>query len=117
MSIANQRRYRPGRGGLPGSRGTLARVWAALRRGDVVLRLLLTVFAAFGIWAVTGAWSPPFSYRLGYIPRRDVITRVDFSVYDKEATDRKRDEARRGVVAIYTNDPGPLVQLRQDLTD
>ncbi len=117
MSIANQRRYRPGRGGLPGSRGTLARVWAALCRGDVLVRLLLAALAAVIIWAVTGAWTPPFSYRLGYIPRRDIITRVDFSVFDKEATDRKREEARRSVVPIYKNDPQPLVQLRQELTD
>jgi putative nucleotidyltransferase with HDIG domain len=117
MSIANQRRYRPGRGGLPGSRGALSRIWSALRRGDVLLRLLLACIAALIIWTVTGAWMPPFSYRLGYIPRRDIITRVDFSVFDKEATDRKRDEARRSVIPVYVNDPRPLTQLRQELTD
>ena len=117
MSIANQRRYRQSRGGLPGGQGALARALAALRRGDVLLRLLLCAVAGLFIWAVTGAWLPPFSYRLGYIPRRDIITRVDFSVFDKEATERKREEARRSVIPIYANDPKPLAQLRQDLTD
>jgi hypothetical protein len=89
----------------------------ALRRGDVVVRLLLAAVAAVMIWAVTGAWMPPFSYRLGYIPRRDIITRVDFSIKDELATSRKRDEARRSVIPIYRNDPRPLAQLRQELTD
>ena len=117
MSIASQRRYRPGRGSFPGARGTLANALAALRRGDVLLRLLLCGIAAVMIWAVTGAWTPPFSYRLGYIPRRDIMTRVDFSVKDENATKEKRDEARRSVVPLYKNDPQPLVQLRQELTD
>ncbi|HZL89125.1 MAG TPA: HDIG domain-containing protein [Pirellulaceae bacterium] len=117
MSIASQRRYRQGRGGFPGARGALAGALAALRRGDVLVRLLLCALAAVMIWAVTGAWTPPFSYRLGFIPRRDIMTRVDFSVKDENATKEKRDEARRSVVPIYKNDPQPLVQLRQELTD
>ena len=117
MSIAHQRRFRPVRGALPGSRGTLPRLLAALRRSDVLVRLILASVAAIMIWAVTGAWTPPFSYRLGFIPRRDIITRADFSVYDKEATERKKEEARRSVIPIYKNDPQPLIKLRQELTD
>ncbi len=102
---------------MPGTRGTLARIWSALRRGDVLVRLFLLLLAATTIWVVTGAWTPPFSYRLGYIPRRDIITRVDFEVKDDNATIRKREEARRNVIPIYQNDPQPLAKLRQDLTD
>jgi len=48
----------------------------------VLLRVALCFVAAVLVWAITGAWAPPFSYRSGYIPPRDIVSRASFSVRD-----------------------------------
>ncbi|MBX3413814.1 MAG: HDIG domain-containing protein [Pirellulales bacterium] len=58
--------------------GRFERVLATLRTRDVLLKLAACCLAALIIWAVTAAWAIPFSYRVGYVPRHDVRSRVTF---------------------------------------
>jgi len=96
----------------PGVWGILA---GQLRRGSILLRLSLCALVALMLWAFTRGWDPPFDYRLGEIPQRDIVVRVDFQQPDPKKTEEKREEARQLAVAIYDQDLEPLVQLRAQL--
>ena len=90
-------------------------LWTNLQRGGVLLRLALCAAAAVFLWAFCGAWDPPFPYRAGQIPQRDLIARVDFEQYDPEATREARELAKRLAIAVFQQDPAPIVQLRAEL--
>lgn len=92
--------------------GKWERAWANLRRRDVLLRLSLTLLTAVGVCLVIQGWRPPFSYRIGYVPLRDITARVPFSMPDRAATDIARVRARSQVRYVYSQDAEPLVQLR-----
>jgi putative nucleotidyltransferase with HDIG domain len=113
-----RRRRRPERGAgieLPPSR--LWQGWQLLRRGDILLRLGLCALSVAAMGLITRAWEPPFAWRTGSAPPRDLTARVEFQVVDEEATRKARDKARREVVAHYTNDPQPLEELQHTLID
>jgi len=67
------------------------------------------------MWAVTRAWAPPFPYRVGDIPARDVYPRANFQVFDPIQTEIERDKARRLTPAVYAQNEAPLEQLRAKL--
>jgi putative nucleotidyltransferase with HDIG domain len=90
-------------------------LWTNLQRGSVLLRLAMCAAAAIFLWAFTKAWDPPFGHRLGEVPHRNVIARVDFEQPDPAATNKARDEARRFAFGEYNQNPEPLVQLRGQL--
>jgi cyclic-di-AMP phosphodiesterase PgpH len=90
-------------------------LWNNLQRGAVVLRLAMCAFAALFLWAFTRSWDPPFNHRLGEIPHRNLIARVDFKQPDPAATLKAQDEARSLAIAEYDQDPEPIVQLRNQL--
>jgi putative nucleotidyltransferase with HDIG domain len=92
--------------------GKWERAWANLRRRDVLLRLSLTLLTAVGLCLVIQGWRPPFSYRIGYVPPRDITARVPFSLPDRAATDIARVRARSQVRYVYSQDAEPLIQLR-----
>ncbi len=118
MSYASPRRSRPHRSnGLAAQPGYFARLFETLRRSDVLVRLSLCLVAAIAMWVLTQAWAPPFPYRTGHVPARDVIARVDFEVLDKQETYRLKQQARDSAENVYTLDLGPLVQLKQELTN
>ncbi len=116
MSTGTQKRTRQQRVASvelpPGVWGTLL---GNLRRGHVVLRLALCALAALFLWAFTHGWDPPFHYQLGEMPDRNVVARIDFAQPDPLATADARDRARRLAVAVYDQDPEPLIQLRAQL--
>lgn len=97
----------------PGTWGTLL---GQLRRGSVLLRMTLCALVALFLLIFTQGWDPPFNYRVNEIPVRDIIASVDFEQVDLEATEEARDRARRLAVAMYDQDPEPLVQLRAQLS-
>ena len=97
----------------PGTWGTLLE---QLRRGSVLLRLALCGLMAVSLLVFTRGWDPPFNYRLGEIPARDLVASVDFEQVDEEATKAERDRARRLAMAMYDQDPEPLIQLRAQLS-
>jgi putative nucleotidyltransferase with HDIG domain len=73
------------------------------------------VFAAAIMWAATRAWAPPFSYRTGYVPPRDIYVRTPFKVFNQLATQDLRKQRRQEMPWIYENDPAPVLELRQRL--
>jgi putative nucleotidyltransferase with HDIG domain len=95
----------------------LARWWQVLRRSDVLLRLALCAAAIAAMCVVTRAWEPPFPWRKGETPQRDLTSRVEFQIVDEEATRKARDKARREVTAIYINDPQLLEEVQHALVD
>lgn len=97
----------------PGFFGTLV---GQLRRGSVLLRLALCALTAIILLVVTQGWDPPFVYREGQLPARDIVASVEFEQEDAEATEEARDRARRLAMAVYAQDAEPLIQLRAQLT-
>jgi len=77
----------------------------ALQRGDVLLRLFLCFLTAVAIWALTGSWAPPFTYRVNYTPPRDITAKVKFERIDKEQTELERDRKMQQAASVYRQDP------------
>ncbi len=69
------------------------------------------------MWGVTGAWAPPFSYRTGDVPSRNIVARASFRVQDEARTEARRQRARSEIICVYQHDVQPLVELRRALTD
>ncbi len=65
--------------------GRLAKLWADVRRSEVLLRSGLALVAVVAAWAVTQAWWPPFPYHVGFVPQRNITARVGFDVIDPRA--------------------------------
>ncbi len=95
--------------------GQWERTWASLSRRDVHVRIALALLTAIAITIVIRGWNPPFPYRTGYTPSRDVMATVAFSEVDQEATIFERRRARSQVRYVYVHDPKPLVDLRNEL--
>jgi putative nucleotidyltransferase with HDIG domain len=91
------------------------RLWDRIQQGDVWLRVAMCALAAVIMWAVIEGWNPPFAFRTGYTPPRDVVAKTTFSVVDEIKTDQAREQARSQAVFVYTNEPTPLTQLRAQL--
>ncbi|HYW78497.1 MAG TPA: hypothetical protein VE890_02935, partial [Thermoguttaceae bacterium] len=99
--------------GLPP--GQWERVWQGLRRRDVLGRVGVALLAAIALGLVVQAWNPPFAYRTGYTPERDIMARVEFSVVDASATEIARLGARQQVRRVFARDDKPLAQLLASL--
>ncbi|MHB8970466.1 MAG: HD family phosphohydrolase [Pirellulaceae bacterium] len=95
--------------------GRVARVFGRLRRADVLLRIGICLLAAVCMWLITCGWRPPFGYRIGYLPDRDICASVAFSVPDPEGTERLREKKRSEVTCTYVHDDRPLKELRSAL--
>jgi len=118
MSYGPPRRYRAYRGSslvLPP--GMFARTFDRLRRADVLLRLLLAFLAALVMWLVTQGWAPTFSYRSGYVPPREIMARVPFSIDNPLETQQLREKARNEAECVYRNDLRPLEEKRQEMAN
>ena len=95
--------------------GQWERAWTSLRRRDVLGRIGLALLAAVAMCAVIHGWDPPFSYRKGYTPSRDIVAAVEFTKFDPDATRAARERARSQTRYVYRLDATPLVQLRAEL--
>jgi hypothetical protein len=91
------------------------RAWSNLRRRDVLVRLALCLATAVALCLVIHGWDPPFPFHSGQTTNRDVTTRVDFSVFNREETRDAKQRACWSVRNIYAHDPEPLVRLRSQL--
>ena len=91
------------------------RVWASLQRSDVLARLGLTLVTALFLCTLIRGWQEPFAFRMGNVPKRDVVARVPFAMEDPEQTREKKDRARWQVRYVYRHDPEPLSRLRDTL--
>ena len=90
-------------------------IWLAVTRGDVLLRVSLCLLATIIMIVATRAWAPPFSYREGFTPLRDIVASVDFKVPNPSKVERERDSARRLARQVYSNNPQQLKSLRSEL--
>ncbi|MBN2476582.1 MAG: HDIG domain-containing protein [Pirellulales bacterium] len=116
MTIGGHKRTRSERvAALELPPGQWERAWKGLRRRDVLGRIGLALLATLAIGAVIRAWDPPFAFRPGYVPLRNVVATVPFSREDSRATEADRDRARSRVLYLYVQDPEPLRQLRAEL--
>lgn len=101
--------------GLPQSK--LLRWWSEDADAGFWYRLSVTFAAAVAMLVVCRCWQPPFPYRTGDYPSRDVISRVEFQVVDTTATEALRMQKRREALAYYVNRSQPLIQRREELKD
>ena len=69
------------------------------------------------MWTVTKGWVPTFPYRSGYIPPREIIARVGFTVDNPLETEKLREKARKEAEAVYRNDLRPLEEKRQEMAN
>ena len=97
--------------------GRVAQVLGKLQRSDVLIRIGLCVAAALLIWLITSGWKPPFGYRAGYTPKRNIDARVAFRVPDEELTRQRREEKRSVVECVYRHDAKSLRELQRGLTN
>lgn len=95
--------------------GQVARAFEALRRSDVLARIGLCAGLAILMWLITSGWAPPFAYRAGFIPPRNIFARVKFERVDPLATEDRDRKKLRELLAIYVHDPKPIIQLQQSL--
>ena len=91
------------------------RLWERIQQGEVWLRVSMCAVAAIVMWGVIQGWSPPFPYRTGDTPKRDIISRVDFEKLLPAETELNRDLAANQVRYVYEQDPSQLEQLRNRL--
>ncbi|MBM3997988.1 MAG: HDIG domain-containing protein [Planctomycetes bacterium] len=96
-------------------RDGLARWFAPARDPNLLKRAALCLVAAIAIWLVTGAWAPGFPYRSGYVPARDIASRVEFETPNERETEARRRAARSESLAIYQHDQRVLEELRKAL--
>ncbi len=118
MSGASKQRTRPQRIeslGIPKPR--FVQWWQRSNKFDVSIRVGFALVAAAALLALCQTWIPPFAYRLGEIPDRDLITRVSFEEVDETETEAIRLQKIRELPAYYRNRPQPLAQLRGALKD
>ena len=95
--------------------GQWERAWTNLRQRDVMGRVGLALLAAAATCAVIRGWDPPFAYRTGYVPARNIVVAVPFTKADPVATAEARQRARSQARYVYCQDAGPLVQLQAAL--
>ena len=73
------------------------------------------MLCALALWLITGGWAPPFAYRTGYTPLRNIVARVPFKKPEPQRTLEARERAQREVRSVYEQDKEPLVQLQARL--
>jgi hypothetical protein len=95
--------------------GQWERAWTGLRRRDVLGRIALALWAAITVCALMRGWEPPFPYRTGQVPLRDIVATVGFTKADPVATQTAQQRARDQARHVYVQDARPLVQLRAKL--
>ncbi len=118
MSAASKQRGRQERIeslGIPKPR--FMQWWERSNKVDWAFRVAMAAVAALAILVCCRTWRPPFAYRTGAVPSRDLITRVTFQVPDEAATEVTRTQKRRDVLALYSNRTQPIIQLRGALKD
>lgn len=116
MSGASKQRTRQERlDSLGIQKPRLVQWWQDSDKSDWTVRIAIAIVAAVALLAFCHTWRPPFSYRLGTIPARDLITRVSFEVPNEVETDALRDRKKRETIVFYRNRPQPLGELNAAL--
>ncbi len=116
MATGGQRRTRAERIAALGiAPGQWERAWASLRQRDVLVRIGVAALASVLLSVIVQGWDPPFPYRTGYTPQRNLVARASFTRPDDVATRDAREQAKAQVRRVYVQDASPLEQLRAQL--
>ncbi len=91
-------------------------VFEALRNGKNWGHIVLCLIAALLMWGITQGWTPPFQYRIGFIPERDIVAAVSFKVEDEIGTEVMQRRAVAETLCIYNNDTYQLSKQKKDLS-
>lgn len=91
--------------------------WQDSDKTDVTIRIAMATAAAVLLLLFCLSWRPPFAYREGAVPSRNLVSRVSFDLPDPAATEQLQEQRRREIEAFYRNRTGPLDQLRARLRD
>jgi putative nucleotidyltransferase with HDIG domain len=91
------------------------RLWDRIQQGEVWLRVAMCGVAAGVMWVIIEGWNPPFAYRTGFTPPRDLVATVDFEKPLPAETELAREQAANQVRYVYIQDRAPLEQLRSAL--
>ena len=84
-----------------------------LRSGKSWGHLMLCLVAAAIMWGITLGWMPPFKYRIGMIPERDIVAAIDFQVEDPVETETRQRRAVADAVCVYDHDPHAVTDQLQ----
>jgi cyclic-di-AMP phosphodiesterase PgpH len=95
----------------------LRRAIQQLFTGKSLLQIAIAFVAAILLVLILQGWRPPFAYREGQVPERDIVARVAFEVIDAQQTKVLRDQQRREVPCFYENRSQPIAQLRSAIKD
>ena len=116
MATGGQRRTRAERIAALGiAPGQWERAWASLRQRDVLVRIGVAALASVLLSVIVQGWDPPFPYRTGYTPQRNLVARASFTRPDDVATRDAKEQAKAQVRRVYVQDASPLEQLRAQL--
>ena len=91
--------------------------WQDANKTDVFSRIGIAITAALLLLVLCQTWRPPFAFRAGAIPARDLVSRVTFEVPNVEETKAIQNTRRRETLAFYRNRTEPLKQLQAALRD
>ena len=91
--------------------------WQDANKTDVFSRIGIALTAALLMLVLCQTWRPPFAFRVGAIPARDLISRVTFEVPNVDETKAIQNTRRRETLAFYRNRTEPLKQLQAALRD
>ena len=84
-----------------------------LRSGKSWGHLMLCLVAAAIMWGITLGWMPPFKYRIGMIPERDIVAAIDFQIEDPVETETRQRRAVAESVCVYDHDPHAVTDQLQ----
>ena len=101
--------------GIPKNR--FVQWWSDHRGTGLWIRGAMVTIAALVMMTLCRTWEPPFPYRTGDYPTRDLIARVEFQMPDEAATEASRIQKKRETLAFYANRSQPLSQRREELKD
>jgi cyclic-di-AMP phosphodiesterase PgpH len=95
----------------------LRRYFSQLIAGNSILQLTIAGLSIAVLVIIFQGWRPPFAYREGQVPSRDIVARVAFDLIDAQQTKLLRDQRRRETLCYYENRPQPISQTRSGLQD
>ncbi|HLQ45744.1 MAG TPA: hypothetical protein VK137_13490, partial [Planctomycetaceae bacterium] len=115
------RRQRAARLSAVGETSSWGRLGDAFSDRDVLVRLLLCLFAMAVLLVAVEAWRTPFTYRLGDHQPHGMLAQVPFKRVNKFDTDRARAQIEDQVPFVFRLEPNSprelLVSLKADLDD
>ncbi len=100
---------------VEGPQGFLGALFERVSRSEVLLRLALCLGAATVLLIALHGWTEPMPWHSGSVATRGIAARVPFEKPDQERTRTAQERAAAQVRVVYTQDPAPLLRLRDGL--